>query len=185
MKMTEPKAVVVQGTTFYIYPFSAFKAANLSGELIALLGPMLGGLASLVSDGEADGNSNTSDTKVTAAKSGSEDNSFLDKDIDWSKVSDAMGSAFSTLSGDKVESILRKLLIANRNITAEYDGQVSYLDEDILNDIFCGEIQGMYVLAYHVIKNNFGGFFAKFESQSGSAIKMIQQIQVTSKNTED
>jgi len=48
MKQFEPKDVTVLGNQFHIFPFPAFKAANISGELAALIGPMLGGLAAIL-----------------------------------------------------------------------------------------------------------------------------------------
>lgn len=170
MKMTEPKKVVVQNTTFYIYPFSAFKAANMSGELISVLGPAIGGIASILTDNS----SSTGEGNATA----------LDADINFDKIGEAMGSAFRSLSGDKVESLLRQLLVQYKNITVEIDKDVMYLDEETLDEIFCGEVQGMFVLAYHVIATNFNGFFTKLSNLSGTVAEKAKTVLTTSKDTE-
>ena len=50
LKQMEPTKETVGGYNFYIKPFAAFKAANLTGELASVLAPLLGALAPLVSD---------------------------------------------------------------------------------------------------------------------------------------
>ena len=158
MKQFEPKNVVVNGYNFYIYPFPAFKAANMSGELISVLGPALGNLASLFGGHDEKEGSNL-------------------LDIDVEKSAPAIAGAFSSISGDKIEGILRKLLISGRNIAVELEKgeDAEYLTENDLNNIFCGATEGMYILAFHVIKTNFGGFFKKFENLSGIVKKKFQE----------
>ena len=43
------------------------------------------------------------------------------------------------------------------------------MTEDAVNAIFAGNAQNMYILAFHVIKENYGGFFGKFKTPSGNA----------------
>ena len=161
MKQFEPKDVTVLGMQFHIFPFPAFKAANISGELAALIAPMLGGIASLF---------------------GSEESSNL-LDVDAEKAAPAIAGAFDSLSGDKVETLLRKLLISGKNISVDYEGETVYLTEDIANEIFCMEAQGLYILAFEVIRCNFTGFFGKFGNPSGSAIKKVN-AETVQKNTD-
>ncbi|MBQ4121647.1 MAG: hypothetical protein IJD35_06500, partial [Clostridia bacterium] len=52
MEVTEKK---IGESTFYIKPFPAFVSANISGELAALITPMLSGLAPLVGGISDDG----------------------------------------------------------------------------------------------------------------------------------
>lgn len=153
MKQFEPKDVTVLGNQFHIFPFPAFKAANISGELAALIGPMLGGLAAILG---GDGGS-----------------SLLD--VDAEKAAPAIAGAFDSLSGDKVEALLRKLLISGKNISVDYEGETVYLTEDIANEIFCMEAQGLYILAFEVTRTNFGGFFGKLGSLSGSATEKVKK----------
>ena len=47
------------------------------------------------------------------------------------------------------------------------DEEAKVLDNDIANEIFCGEVQDMFILCFHVIKLNFNGFFKKVTGQSG------------------
>lgn len=167
MKQFEPKNVKVNDYDFYIYPFPAFKAANMSGELISVLGPALGSLASLLAN--------------DAEKEGS---NLLDIDVE--KSAPAIAGAFSSVNGDKIEALLKKLLISGRNIAVELEKgeDAEYLTEDALNNIFCGATEGMFVLAFHVIKVNFGGFFKKFKNLSGIAEKKFKAM-MSQTNTED
>lgn len=48
----EAKKVTVGENSFHIKPFSAFKAANLTGELASVLSPLIGAIAPLVGDGD-------------------------------------------------------------------------------------------------------------------------------------
>ena len=150
MKQLEPIMEKVGGFNFYIRPFAAFKAANLTGELASVLAPLLGALAPLVTnDGNGEGGL---------------------MDIDVSKAASAMSSC-TAISGDKMESLMKKLLLGGHivveapNENDEIEPQT--LDNDLVNELFCGEVQDMFVLCFHVIKLNFNGFFKKLQAQSG------------------
>lgn len=137
--MDEPVTVEISGNTYHIFPFSAFKASNISGELFAVIGPALSGLSAI------SGENGEIDTM-------------------------ALTQFFATLSGDKVEGLLRKLLVANRNISVEYDGRdATWLTGDLADKLFCGEIGAMYRLAVEVVKVNYGDFFAVLGSLFGNA----------------
>ena len=145
-KQMEVKQKQIGENTFYIKPFSAFTAANISGDLAAVLSPMLGALAPLLS---------------TESRANIEDDAALE----------ALGNAFSGLSGDTVERLFKKLLIDSKNISAEAeatDWKVKLMTLDLANEIFCGSVEEMYMLCLEVIKINFGGFFRKLGIQFGS-----------------
>lgn len=57
LKQLEPKKETIGGLNFYIRPFPAMVAANLTGDLASLLTPVLAALMPLVgnSDNESDG----------------------------------------------------------------------------------------------------------------------------------
>jgi hypothetical protein len=139
----------IGGNTYHIRPFAAFTAANISGELAAVITPLLASIAPAVAGGE-------------------EDASLLD--IDTEQAAPALSAAFSALSGDKVESLLKKLLTKHGNISVETDGELKQLDDNLVNELFCGEVQDVFVLAFEVVKVNFGGFFKKLGSLSGNLI---------------
>lgn len=151
-KMFTPRDVTVSGTQFHIFPFGAFKAANLSGELAQLAVPLIGAI-----------------TKVSSG----EGSNPLDTDLE--KIAPALSGAFDSLSGDKVESLLRKLLI-NKNVSVDYGEETVYLTEEIMNEIFCCDIMGIYMLAFEVIKTNYGGFFKKLGNQSGSVTEKLSTL---------
>lgn len=155
-KMMEPKEAPVGGNLFYIYPFPAFKAANISGEVAALLTPMLASV-------------------VPALGNGGEEKHMMDMDI--GEVAPHIAGAFSSLSGDKVEKLLRDLLLSgNIGVRAEAGADPQLLTEDLSNEIFCGNTQDMFILAFHVIKVNYAGFFEKFGNLSGKVTDMAQKI---------
>lgn len=150
LRQMEPKKFKVGENTFYVRPFPAFKAANLTGELASVLSPLLGILAPMVGDGGDIMN------------------------VDAGKVADAMANT-NAISGDKVESLMKKLLLGG-NVVIVYeneDGETeqSVLDKDIADEVFCGEVEDMFVLCVHVIKMNFGGFFSKAAALSGKEKK--------------
>lgn len=150
LRQMEPAVVKVCGMKFYITPFPAFKAANLTGELANVLAPLFGALAPLVNDKRK--------------------NNMDLMDIDAEKAAEAI-SGCTTISGDKLEKLMQKLLIGE-NITVEApdeEGEIEAqrLDMDLANELFCGEVQEMFVLCFHVIKLNFNGFFRKLAGLSG------------------
>ena len=165
MKRTTPESVTVNDTVFYIFPFSAFTAANLSGEVIALVGPVVGSFLPLVGKGK--GNAQNVDPDEQAQES-----SILDVEIDTDEAGKAVANASSNLSGDKVERLLRKLLVDNGNIAYENEnGKRERLTMDVADELFCGSAQGLFVLAFHVIKVNYSGFFGKLPTLFGNRLK--------------
>ncbi len=159
MKLQEPTQVVVGESTFYIRPFSAFTAANISGEVVKVIVPLLGSLLPFMKSDEDD----TGDNK-----------SVLDEDV--KEIAPELAKGFESLSGDKCEILLRRLLVKHGNIAVEREGQAVPLTEDLVNELFCGEVQDMYVLAFHVIKVNYSGFFKRLGGQSGKAVELLKKI---------
>ena len=156
LKQLEKTCVNVGGLEFYISPFPAFKAANLSGELADVLAPIFAALVPLIGELGDD----------------TEDGKGLDtdlKDIDLSKASSAIAGIH--VSVDRMEVLMKKLLLGGNIVVKLPDGTGNYdpqtLNEDIANEIFCGNIQDMFVLCFKVIQINFSGFFGKLGSLSG------------------
>ena len=164
MKQFDPKDVIVSGHQFHIFPFGAFKAANLSGELAQIAIPLL--------------------TAITALPSSGEGENPLDRDL--SELTPALASAFDSLSGDKVESLLKKLLTQSQNVSIDLEnGETVVLTEDLVNEVFCCDIIGIYQLAFEVIRTNFGGFFEKLGNLSGSVTEKVAPLMKAVKtNTE-
>jgi hypothetical protein len=132
----------IGGNHFYIRPFPAFTAANISGELAGVLAPALAGAVPLLGSSESD---------------------VMNLDVS------SFGGALSSLNGDKVEKLLNKLLVKHGNITVKLKGESEpvLLDGDLVNEVFCGEAQDMFILAYEVVQANFTGFFEKIGGQFG------------------
>ncbi len=154
MKLQEPTPVVVGGNNYFIRPFSAFTAANISGEVVKVIVPLLGSILPLM---------NSKDDV----------SSVLDEDI--KEIAPEIAKGFESLSGDACEVLLRRLLVKHGNIAVEIEGQAVPLTEDLVNELFCGEVQDMYILAFHVIKVNYGGFFKKLGGQSGKVAELLQK----------
>lgn len=155
-KQMEPTIQTIGEYTFYIYPLKAFTAANLSAEVISLLSPLIGSIAEVFKQ-------NTS-------------KNILDMDIE--EAAPHIAGAFSSLSSNRMESLLRNLLV-NDNVGVRKSGEADahWLTEDKCDEIFCGNVQNMFVLAFHVIKVNYGDFFGNFGNLSGSVIdKMKTQM---------
>ena len=140
MKQLEPREVKVGENIYYIRPLPAFKAANLTGELAALVLPLVSGLAPLIAAVDPD----------------KEDNGLLD--------------------GDKVEKILRHLLLSGNNISIEVPGEKTrLLSEDLANEVFCTDVQDMFILAFEVIRTNYNGFFKKLAARFGKVVEGLKK----------
>lgn len=174
LKRAERKKVTLGDYDFYISKFGAFKASNLSAELVRFFGPMIGSIAPVV-------------LQLLGDNEGSEDSkqSILDTDIE--DKAPALAGAFSHLSGNELEFLLRKLLIEDKNIAfvergCEDSEEAAVLKWDDADEIFCGEIQDMYRLAIEVIKVNYGGFFTKLAAPYGLDLEKMGAAMLASRN---
>ena len=173
MKQMEITKKEIGENTFYIKPFPAFVAVNISGELVSVLSPLLGGIAAVVGAG--------------SGGEGSDEKPKNIMDVDVEDALPAITSSFSSISGDKFERLMKKLLIDNKNVSVESeatDGQVKVLDYDIANEVFCGDVQEMYILCFEVIRLNFKGFFSKIGDRFGDLKGLLQKETPTTKNGE-
>lgn len=168
MKRMERTEKVIGENTFYIVPFAAFTATNISAELSAVLSPMLGSMGAMIGNIDAEAAMRAaSQPSFNAGSEAEEDRGVTASDImnmDMEKVLPALASAFGSLSGDRLERLMRRLLVDHKNISVEgeiTDGRVVTLDKDLADEVFCGDIQDMFILCYEVIKVNFGGMIAK------------------------
>lgn len=171
MKQTTPEGVTVCGKGFHIFPFSAFVAANLSAEVLRIVMPVLGALAPLAVNVAEDGNAPAEDTdgRESVKKAG-----ILDRDIDFDRLGPALANVFAGVSGDEVETVLRKLLTTYGNISYEDErGNSRKLTEDDAGELFCGEPYGLFILAFHVARVNYSGFFSKMPGLYGNQMEGV------------
>ena len=152
MKQIEPVKKSIGDMNFYIRPFPAFKAANISGELADVLAPLFSAVIPIIGEGDL-------------------------MDIEADKAAELITKNIS-ISGDKLEKLAKKLLLGE-NIAFEIKGEhgdtdTGMLNEDVVNEIFCGEVQDLFVLCFYVIQINFNGFFKKLGSLSGKLKDMPQ-----------
>ena len=174
LKRTEKTKYTIGDYDFYISKFSAFKSANLSGELIRLFTPII---ASIVP------------TVVKLLGDDSQEENILDKELDddLSKMAPALAGAFDKLSGNQVEYLLRQLLINEKNISFTEKGcmdpeQVKVMDFEDADEIFCGELQDMYLLAIKVIQLNYKGFFKKLVAPYGLDLEKVGAAMMESRS---
>lgn len=158
LKQIESHKIIVGENTFYIKPFPAFKAANITGDLASVLSPLIGVIAPLVGDGSK--------------------GDLMDVDVN--KAAEALSNS-TVINGDKLESLMSKLLLGD-NIVIEYDDEdgethQEKLKKDLADEVFCGNVQDMFVLCVHVVKLNFNGFFGKLATLSGKAGSVATKIQ--------
>lgn len=152
MRQTEPTIEKIGNKKFYLTPFPAFKAANLTGELASVLTPLFGAFMPLVSKKESE----------------KEEADLFDLDV--GKAAEAM-TGCTVLDGDKLEKLMKKLLLGGHIVVEveEEEGALEpqKLDLELANEIFCGEVQEMFVLCFYVIRLNFNGFFKNLGGLSG------------------
>ena len=164
MKRMEVFEKQIGDYTFYIKPFAAFTAANISGDVAALVAPMIGALSPL----------------TRGTDGGQDASSILDADVE--DVLPSLSNAFSRLSGDQFERLMKKLLIDNKNVSVEGEatcGRAMLMDYDLANEVFCCEVQDMYLLCWEVLKLNFRGFFKKAGALFGGLQGSIQAVAPT------
>jgi hypothetical protein len=161
MKQHEVKSEKeIGGVKFYIRAFPAFTAANISGELAAALAPAMAGIVPIAMRSEK--------TDIL--------------NVDVSQFSGAM----SSLSGDKVEAMLKKLLTKHRNVSVETDDGVKMLDNDLADEVFCGDVQNMFILAFEVVQANYGNFFKNLAGQFGlRKADILTAMKAAQTNTEN
>lgn len=187
MKRMERTEKVIGENTFYIVPFAAFTATNISAELSAVLAPMLGSMGAMIGGIDVDAAMKAaSQPSFNAENATEEDRGVSVTDImnmDMGKVLPALAAAFGSLSGDRLERLMRRLLVDNKNISVEgeiTDGRTVTLDKDLADEVFCGDIQDMFILCYEVIKVNFSGFFKKLGVQFGRQLRAMTAEETSS-----
>lgn len=158
MEVTKKK---IGDNTFYIKPFGAFAAARISGEISATIGPVVGVLVPLA-------NMMGNDKSIT--------------DLNVEEAVPVITGALASIDGDRVEKLLKVLLIDNRNVSvasAETDGEVELLTYDLANEIFCCGLDDMVRLCIEVARINYGGFFEKVTGQFGSLSEAVSMMEKT------
>jgi hypothetical protein len=149
MKQMEVTKKKIGDNTFYIKPFGAFTAANITGLLAKTIGPLVGGMGGLLKNGT------TVDEIMNS---------------DMGDMLPGLGNALSEIEPSQLESLIKKLIVDYKNVSinGEITGnEAEILNFDLANEVFCGDLMGMLELCVEVCKVNFGGFFKKLGIQSG------------------
>ena len=166
MKQQNPITKTIGDYNFYIRPFGAMTASKMTGDLAALVTPMLGAVAPLI-----------------GKQLNAEDGSLLDINVE--DLGPALTGVFSTLTGDNLERMMGQLLIDHKNIHFDSieNKEVKLLDRDELDEIFCMELQDMFILAFEVLKLNYSGFFRKLASRYGDLDGILEKLASRSSDT--
>lgn len=155
LRQMEPKEVVVGNRTYYITPFPALKAANISGELTSTVAPLLSVVAPFV-------------------KSLDKDSLY---DLDVRELATAIAGVQS-IDGDKLEKMIFTLLVKHNNVSFISDnGNPCRMTLDLCNEIFCCDLIEMFMLCIEVVRLNFGDFFSKVTSLFG--VQKDEEAQIT------
>ena len=151
---------------YFIRPFRAFVAANLSAELINLVSPVLSMIAPLI--GQI---SDASDVNIM--------------DMDAEKIFNSASPALAKLDADKLESVMKTLLVTYRNVSVEGPGVdgTEVLSQDLADEIFCTGLDEMFILCFEVVRINYAGFFMKLGARSGGLKDLLRSPMA--KNTGD
>lgn len=166
MKRQDPITKTIGEYNFYIRPFGAMTASHMTGDLAALVTPILGAIA-----------------PVAGKYLNDDDGSLLDVDV--ADLGPVLTSAFTSLTGDNLERMMGQLLIDHKNIHFDSieNHEVKLLDRDELDEIFCMELQDMFLLAFEVLKLNYSGFFRKLAGRFGNLDEILAKL--ASKNSSD
>lgn len=173
LKRTEKTKITIGDYDFYVSKFGAFKSANLSGELVRLFTPIIASIAPV----------------ALKMLGGDNSQNILDTELDsgLERVAPALAGAFNNLSGKQVEEMMQKLLIEERNIGfVEKDcmdpNKVKVMEWEDADELFCGDIQDMYMLAIKVIQLNYKGFFTKLAAPYGLDLEKIGAAMMESRS---
>lgn len=147
-KLSRIVQVTVGDREFSIQKFMMFTASRIGTDAIAALSPVLGGFGALAGGPGGEGG-------------------LLDQDI--AQLLPALGGALAGPEGAKLESILKSLLIKEKNVHFENeDGRPDTLTQNNVDDVLDGDIGNMIALAVEVVKANYGSLFTMLGIQSGS-----------------
>lgn len=164
-KMMQPAERQIGRYTFYIYPLPAFTAARLSADVISLFSPLVGGIAGAMEKASTDGGEDN----------GGDKKSLMDMDV--SEAAPYIAGSLSSMSAEKVERLIRALLLGGHvAVRGEGSPDAEYLTEDKCDEVFRGNTQNMFILAFYVLKENYGDFFESIGNRSGNVKEALTQM---------
>jgi hypothetical protein len=140
-KANKPHEVAVGEHLFHVRKYRALPSARISGNLVSTIAPLLGGAGSLFDE---ESNKNVLDSNL-------------------SELLPELAEALAKVDGDKLEKLLRELLIDEGCIS--FDGDL--LTQSVLDELFCGDLFGLLELAVKVCKLNFETVFTMLGNRFG------------------
>lgn len=149
----------IDGVTFYIRPFDAFKQLKLFGDLQREVLPSVGGVINVVMGSEG----------------------ALNEDADKAAIS-AFRELSSKFSGDTLEK-WAKLLIDPEHVTFETDGgDAKKLTKSLHEEAF-SDFSAVLELMYYIGKANFADPLARWAGLTGLALKLKDRLSAPSAPT--
>lgn len=149
----------VQGSNkFYIRPIPPFEAITLLGNIQKLIGPSIGKVIAAIFSGEK-----------------AEGQSLLNRKIDGNMIAGAFQELAQYVDGPKLQTITRDILNP-QYISVSIGGREAIrLEEGTANEVFTGNIGGIFLLIGKVLEVTYGDFFGKVASLTGSVINTGKQ----------
>lgn len=162
-KQLDPTYVTYNDVNYAIYPFDAMTAVEMSGDLAKFLGPIVSALLPLFAGGVS--GETADDIGASALK-----NALA---MSNEQLVPMLQGAMMTLDGKSMRKIVKQLLLDHENIVCEMvndDGRTVQrkLSQNIINELFIGNLDIMVCLCVDVVRVNFTGFFGNLLSRLGS-----------------
>lgn len=161
-KLLDATRVTYGDVEYAIYPFSAMTAAGIMGDLAKYIGPIVSALVPLYAGGVSGNTEDEIGTEILG--------NVMKMKVD--DIVPLLQSALSTLDGAALQNVIASLLTKHGNINYEYvddNGRpvMRKLTAAALDELFIGNLDGMFKLCVDVVRVNYSGFFGKLMSQSG------------------
>lgn len=144
---------------FYIRPMDPFSSVNLLGDLTKTLSPIAGKASAAAVGGDK----------------GKGKQSILDAELNAASIEGIFTAIAENVDGAKIESLLKRIL-NEQYISVRVSGQEAVrLTREVIAELFTGNAQDMLMLAFEVLKVNYGGFTKLFRSLSGSVPGLLKR----------
>ncbi len=158
-KQLTASSYVISGITYKVTPFAAMNAVAVMGTLTSLLVPVL-------------------QLAVPAVKGVMDKKGTLDVDaVEKNITLDNLGDAIRGLSGDQMVRLFNDLLLKYSNVIfldKEKGNELTQLDIDTFNELFCQNLGAAVNLCIKVISLNYSNFFDGFGIQFGDLMQAVK-----------
>lgn len=150
----------IQGdSVFYIRPLDPFLSVNLLGDLTKTLSPIAGKASAAAVGGDK----------------GKGKQSIFDTELNAASIEGIFTAIAENVDGAKIESLIKRIL-NEQYVSVRLPGQEAVrLTREVIAELFTGNAQDMLMLAFEVLKVNYGGFTKLFRSLSGNVPDLLKR----------